>query len=70
MNNNELGYRVYDHNDERIFPRPGFGFGAPFLTGLAAGALLPPPYGYPYPPYPPPYPPYPPYPYPPYPYYK
>lgn len=41
-----------------------FGFGLPFLTGLAAGALLTPRPIYPYP-----YPPYPPYPYPPYPYY-
>jgi hypothetical protein len=36
----------------------GFGFGIPFLTGLAAGALLTPGYGY-YPPYPYPYPYYP-----------
>ncbi|WP_332699012.1 spore coat protein [Halalkalibacter lacteus] len=49
--------------------RPGFGigrpfgFGLPFLTGLAAGAILAPGpgFGYPYP--------YSPYPYPPYPYY-
>ncbi|MBP3950954.1 spore coat protein [Bacillus suaedae] len=50
------------------FGRPGYGnrypFGLPFLTGLAAGALLTPRpvYGYPYPPYPYPYP-YPYYPY-------
>ncbi|WP_404433314.1 spore coat protein [Sutcliffiella horikoshii] len=48
------------------FGRPGFGFGGigfglPFVTGLAAGALLTP---RPYPYYP-----YQPYPYPPYPYY-
>ncbi|MGD7054291.1 spore coat protein [Sutcliffiella horikoshii] len=46
------------------FGRPGFGgigFGLPFVTGLAAGALLTP---RPYPYYP-----YQPYPYPPYPYY-
>ena len=55
------GYR----SDERIFPGIGFGgpgfgvgspfgFGFPFLTGLAAGALLTPrpPYYYSYPPYP------------------
>ncbi|WP_128755894.1 spore coat protein [Bacillus sp. LL01] len=48
------------------FGRPGFGFGfgLPFVTGLAAGALLTP---RPYPYYP--YYPYPPYPYQPYPYY-
>jgi len=55
------------------FGRPGFGlgrpFGYPFLTGLAAGALLRPPYPYyyPYPPYPYYYPVPTPYPYP-YPY--
>jgi hypothetical protein len=42
----------------------GFGFGIPFLTGLAAGALLTPGYGYGYG-----YPYYPPYPYPYYPWY-
>jgi len=57
------------------FGRPGlglgrpFGFGLPFLTGLAAGALLRPPYPnyYPYQPYPYYYPVPSPYPYP-YPY--
>jgi hypothetical protein len=36
-----------DHSDERIFGRPfgRFGFGGPFLGGLAAGTLLS-PYGY------------------------
>lgn len=48
-----------------FFPGPGFGFGppigfgVPFLTGLAAGALLTPGPGFGYQPYPP----YQPYPY-------
>ena len=65
----------YSPTDERIRPgfgigrphfgigRPhGFGFGLPFITGLAAGALLSPgyPYLYPYSFYPP-FPPYLPY---------
>lgn len=33
-------------------PRPGFPFLGGFLGGLAAGALLRPPFGYPYPYYP------------------
>jgi hypothetical protein len=57
-----MHFHHFNPTEERFFP--GFGFGIPFLTGLAAGALLTPGY----PPYPyPPYPPYPSYYYPPYP---
>lgn len=56
-------YRNINPADQRIFP--GIGFGLPFLTGLAAGAILAPGpgfgYGYPYRPFRP-------YLYPPYPY--
>ncbi|GGM38319.1 hypothetical protein GCM10011351_25570 [Paraliobacillus quinghaiensis] len=66
MNTNyyDENYYVYNSTDERFLPGL-VGFGFPFLTGLAAGAILAPRPRYPYPyPYP-----YPPYPYPPHPYY-
>jgi hypothetical protein len=57
-----FGHGGFGHGGFGFGRRPfgfGFGFGLPFLGGLAAGALLSrPPYPYPYPYYP-----YPPYPY-------